>query len=351
VSLATLFHFYRSVSGASFDSYMKGIHDTDTGYVCYRIYALRTTLAAFYSFRIDSLETRLKGFQTERTKTIQKLKAATKYDSTLELIQKYGGTEAKPSKKKDGDGDAAGSKKGPQGLGGHDKERTPGRTNMAPPPTANILRRDGPISGPGTPQQHQTSTQLHPYGQGPGLSPQGPSPSPSRPVSVSEEFAPNAFGSAPPAQQMAGQYEGAPASHWYDRVLDLLLGEDETAPKNRIVLICKECRLVNGQAPPGTKSLAELGLWKCMACGTSNGEMDEGKKIVREVLEARQQESGVKRAPTSTGSEAGLPADSRDTDSSDVVDVGKEEEVDEEEKEEKEEKPTKLRRRRGKGKI
>ena len=71
---------------------------------------------------------------------------------------------------------------------------------------------------------------------------------------------------------------------WYDRLLDLMLGEDETVPKNRIVLICKSCRLVNGQAPPGTKSLAELGTWKCMSCGAMNGEMDEGRKIMREVL-------------------------------------------------------------------
>jgi hypothetical protein len=78
-----------------------------------------------------------------------------------------------------------------------------------------------------------------------------------------------------------------PESHWYDRILDTLLGEDETAAKNRIVLLCSRCRLVNGQAPPGTKSLSELGMWKCMACGASNGEMDEGKRIVQEVLGGR----------------------------------------------------------------
>jgi len=73
--------------------------------------------------------------------------------------------------------------------------------------------------------------------------------------------------------------------HWYDRVLDLLLGEDETAPKNRIILICQNCRLVNGQAPPGTKSLAELGKWKCFGCGELNGEEDEAVKAVQEMKE------------------------------------------------------------------
>jgi hypothetical protein len=73
--------------------------------------------------------------------------------------------------------------------------------------------------------------------------------------------------------------------HWYDRVLDLLLGEDETSPKNRIILICQNCRLVNGQAPPGTKSLAELGKWKCFGCGKLNGEEDEAVKAVQEMKE------------------------------------------------------------------
>ena len=73
--------------------------------------------------------------------------------------------------------------------------------------------------------------------------------------------------------------------HWYDRVLDLLLGEDETSPKNRIILICQKCRLVNGQAPPGTKSLAELGKWKCFGCGEVNGEEDEAVEAVEEMKE------------------------------------------------------------------
>jgi hypothetical protein len=79
-----------------------------------------------------------------------------------------------------------------------------------------------------------------------------------------------------------------PETHWYDRIFDALLGEDEAAPKNRIVLICQSCRLVNGQAPPGSRTLADVGLWRCMACGANNGELeDEGRRIVREVLDGR----------------------------------------------------------------
>lgn len=92
------------------------------------------------------------------------------------------------------------------------------------------------------------------------------------------------------------------------------MGEDETAPKNRIVLICKKCRLVNGQAPPGVRNVAELGAWKCMGCGTTNGEMDEGKKIIQEVLSS-------KAAPR----EESRSTDERETDrSSDIVKVEEE---------------------------
>ncbi|KAF7586489.1 hypothetical protein BBP40_008790, partial [Aspergillus hancockii] len=84
-------------------------------------------------------------------------------------------------------------------------------------------------------------------------------------------FAPNAFSGAP-------QY--IEQSHWYDRLLDVLLGEDETQPKNRTVLICHSCRLVNGQAPPGIKSLEELGRWRCGSCGAWNGVESEAKKVL-----------------------------------------------------------------------
>ncbi|KAK2672964.1 hypothetical protein RAB80_010507 [Fusarium oxysporum f. sp. vasinfectum] len=209
------------------------------------IYVTRTTLAAYYNFRIESLSARLKDHQSERAKTIQKLKDATKYDSTMELIEKYGGADGKSKgKKKDGEqnADDTPNKQRPNGP----PQGAPGRTRMPPPPTANIQRPHSPMPAP-------------------------------NPMEPSAEFAPNT---------------GPPESHWYDRIFDVLLGEDETAPKNRIVLICKSCRLVNGQAPPGTKTLSEVGQWRCMSCGALNGEIDEGKRIMNEVLDA------AKDAPT-----------------------------------------------------
>ncbi|KAK8005541.1 hypothetical protein PG990_011578 [Apiospora arundinis] len=246
------------------------------------IYVMRTLTHAYFTMRIETLEARLKDQQSERATTIQKLKDATKYDSTQELLEKYGGEKPKRNVPTHGDDDTNKNAK----AGGNKPNRRsslgpngpPTRTNFAPPATANIQR---PPSAQGTP----TSIRH------PNLIPLPPSRPSSSHISpqrhqqqreFSEEFAPNADDLP---HTPYPQYDFNPNTHrWYDRILDLMLGEDETAPKNRIVLICQNCRLVNGQAPPGTKALADIGLWKCMSCGSMNGEMDEGKKIMREVL-------------------------------------------------------------------
>lgn len=65
---------------------------------------------------------------------------------------------------------------------------------------------------------------------------------------------------------------------WYDRLLDVLIGEDETSAKARLALICSSCKMVNGLAPPGTKSLSEVGRWGCARCGAMNGKDSPKKK-------------------------------------------------------------------------
>ena len=92
-------------------------------------------------------------------------------------------------------------------------------------------------------------------------------------------FAPNAFSDLPP--QTSTTYQQTP--NWYDRILDVLLGDDETAAKNRLVLLCSKCRLVNGQAPPGIRTLEDLGRWRCSGCGSWNGVESEAAKVVKEM--------------------------------------------------------------------
>jgi hypothetical protein len=241
------------------------------------MYLIRAGISAYYTYRIDTVTQRLEDQQAERTKTIDKLKAATKYDSTQELLEKYGGATPKPKKQA-----APKTQKAPQAQ--------PQRVPRGPPATANIPRINQTPSQPSTPQAstpqpiHRIQTPLQHIQASPIVA---------RQLTGQAEFAPNAF-STPP-QYAQGSEQGGEA-HWYDRVLDLLMGEDETSPKNRVVLICQNCRLVNGQAPPGTKSLADLGKWRCFGCGAMNGEEDEAAKVVKEIkerIETREQDDPI----------------------------------------------------------
>ncbi|KAK9474518.1 uncharacterized protein V1510DRAFT_411256 [Dipodascopsis tothii] len=62
-------------------------------------------------------------------------------------------------------------------------------------------------------------------------------------------------------------HDGPP--RWYDRLLDALVGEDETSPKNRYALICSNCRAHNGLAPPGCTDPGEV-RYMCPVCGQWN---------------------------------------------------------------------------------
>ncbi|CZR70067.1 uncharacterized protein PAC_19968 [Phialocephala subalpina] len=238
------------------------------------IYLIRAAITVYYDYRTDSITSRLEEQQAERTKTIEKLKTATKYDSTQVLLEKYGG--APPKKPK-----TPAAPKAPKAP------KQTGRMSMGPPPpTANIGRPEHIPSQPSTPQ---TIMRQPPP---PQMLPSPVSPQ-QQPIA---EFAPNAF-SAPPQYAQGGDVNAG--GNWYDRILDLLMGEDETSPKNRVALICQNCRLVNGQAPPGTRTLAELGKWRCFGCGSMNGEEDEAAKVVKEIRERieTQEEPGSPASP------------------------------------------------------
>ncbi|KAL2849897.1 hypothetical protein BJY01DRAFT_245695 [Aspergillus pseudoustus] len=228
------------------------------------IYVVRAGGAMYYEYRINNTQRYLDNLNKQRDETIEKLKVATKYNSTQQLLEKYAGDSPKQR-----------SKSGEQKLKSEGKRKPSEsqqppvqRTGLPPPPTANIHRpptQPPPLPeqlppSPYPPQQQQLPPNTPPQSGPPGIDEPG--------------FAPNAF----PAPQQYIEH-----SRWYDRLLDVLLGEDETQPKNRIVLICSSCRLVNGQAPPGVKSLEELGRWRCGGCGAWNGEESATKKVLADI--------------------------------------------------------------------
>lgn len=259
------------------------------------IYAVRTLGARIFDYRISRIQRRLNDYNKQRDETIEKLKVATKYNSTQQLLEKYGGESPKQSPSpKTGAG---------PGPGPDDKRKQVipsqpvARTGLPPPPTANIRRppQDQPIAGPGPgpapsppPGYQETPQQLQSQQQFPlntSSSPPSPIPRPDEPG-----FAPNAFPSS-------GQYIEQP--HWYDRLLDVLLGEDEMQPRNRMAMICASCRLVNGQAPPGIKTPEELGRWRCGSCGAWNGVESETTKMLTSLRQ---------RAPGQGSWDAGRPS-------------------------------------------
>lgn len=285
------------------------------------IYLGRRLLVWFYDHRITSTENTLTDLTNERAETIEKLKTATKFYSTQSLLEKYGGGSEITEDDRRSVMSRKGSMAGPTGFEGMNGQQSL-RMRSHPGAGQGSVRGKFPqmhITPPGQPQTSQQQQQqqqqlqgvqaLH---QGRSASPAGVDPlsiSPSqqqvqdqlrsqqslRPITLPGQIVPGGTGSPQPSPTRttfsiphpptapayppapgAGDYLEPQTDHgshsWYDRLLDVLIGEDETAAKARYALICNSCRMVNGLAPPGTKSLTEIGRWGCARCGTMNGK-------------------------------------------------------------------------------
>lgn len=253
------------------------------------IYGVRTGLDAFFNYRVVHSQNHLNDLIKQRETAITKLKEATKYNSTQQLLEKYGGSPSKPAAPQPGKRKVSGTQ---------DRPAPPrvARTGIAPPPTANIPSRQ--------PQPLPPGVQTAPPQQQPSPPPPGLQQVRSEPQA---EFAPNAY--AAPHHPTTDFASNGP--RWFDRILDVVLGDDETQPKNRIVLICQKCRLVNGQAPPGTSSMEDLGPWRCMSCQTLNGQESEAKEMIQKIVGAdTTPKSPQRRATTLDGAdEEGISTD------------------------------------------
>ncbi|ERF76761.1 hypothetical protein EPUS_02300 [Endocarpon pusillum Z07020] len=225
------------------------------------VYGVRRILALYFDWQIARRQGHLDRLVAERDQKIAQLKKATRYDTTQELLNKYGGSMPRAQ---------SGAKQGTKRKVATPKPLEPPqqRTGLSPPPTANIPGRS-PQAGsrPSTPARQIPNANSPP----PSMTARSPlSTSTSYDLSPDEPgFAPNAFSLPPPPSSSA--YAPDQQHRWYDRILDVMLGEDETLAKNRLALICGNCRLVNGQAPPGIRSLEEIGRWRCGSCGAWNG--------------------------------------------------------------------------------
>ncbi|KAJ5577539.1 uncharacterized protein N7459_006503 [Penicillium hispanicum] len=306
------------------------------------IYAVRTIAARLFDYRINRSQRGLDGLQKQRDETIEKLKVATKYNSTQQLLEKYGGESPKstPSPK-------AGKEKRKPAT--PSQQQPVARTGLPPPPTANIRRSpqgqspSGPGNQPPSPPPYHPPSQQQPFPNAPS----SPIPQPQlQPPTDEPGFAPNAFSNS-------GQYIEQP--HWYDRLLDVLLGEDEMQPRNRMAMICSSCRLVNGQAPPGIKTPEELGRWRCGSCGAWNGTESETTQILSSLREGAASTSADRSWEPVSNAEADLQSEGVDDavivgESEDEQSIDQESEVEETQSDRPEEsQPEPRRSKRGKG--
>lgn len=367
----------------------------------YRIYLGRQLFVWFYDRRITRSETALADLTSRRGDTIEKLKTATKFYSTQTLLEKYGGG----SEMTEDDRRSAMSRKG--SLAGFDGQQSLRMRNV------NNLSQ-GSVRGK-PPQMylsssgHQQPQAPQPQNPGQGAAPQQStssgeplslSPSqlqvqeqlrqqqnlrplslPGHPISsiISTQSSPTRTTFNIPAPPTAPAYAPPPgvidsleaetdnARSWYDRLLDILIGEDETSTKARYALICSNCRMVNGLAPPGTKSLSEVGRWGCGRCGTMNGKDIEVKRkkgpatvrkegdvkevkelIEREIAEEMLGKSVKKGSGRRRGSIKGWTKQIQELQAQQEGEEGEEEEEEEEGDEEEEEMQVLLEKNRGK---
>ncbi|KAF1814769.1 hypothetical protein P152DRAFT_455797 [Eremomyces bilateralis CBS 781.70] len=261
------------------------------------LFGLTWTVSYIFNYRISTTADQLEKLNHERETTIEMLKKVTNYNSTKQLLDKYSGEKPKPGPSQP---------KQPQ--------QTPpkhGRTRMPPPRTANIQRPQEVPAYVGTPPPPASPSDQLRRGPPPG-DPRMPTPTSleQQQLPIGEEFAPNAFN----VQQYTTTPRVFTEPRWYDRILDALLGEDETQAKNRLALICQTCRLVNGQAPPGVRRLEDVGRWRCHGCGASNGVENEATAILRDMGESVVKEEARAK---SADDEVGVRSSAEDTPSSD----------------------------------
>ncbi|KAF2167279.1 hypothetical protein M409DRAFT_54454 [Zasmidium cellare ATCC 36951] len=266
------------------------------------IYGVRTALDAYFNYRISNSQNHLNDLTKQREATIERLKTATKYNSTQQLLEKYGGS---PPRKRQPSPQPKAKRKSEGGQGTQGTPQQTGRTGFAPPPTANIPGRQSPPAPP--PPQGEPGSVPRPST---GLAPPQPAglmPPPDQ-SGPGEDFAPNAFSSPPrpsiPPIRQPSQY-ATEGPKWYDRILDVVLGEDETQAKNRIALICQSCKLVNGQAPPGARTLEDIGRWRCSSCHAWNGVESEEKRILQQMSQGGAESPTSPVAPFSAATDPG----------------------------------------------
>lgn len=293
---------------------------------------MRKLLDLYYNSRIGNTESKLDDLQKKQRDTVEKLKAATKFSTTQSIIEKYGGgyisTDADERKQLQG---------GPQTPPGHPNGSQP-RPRPQAPTTPQQIQQQLIQQQLMAQQRSAEKQQLSQPNANPNPVQKSAPSTPTLPVLNLPKT------TTRPSSQQHIQPEEATAPRWYDRLLDVLVGEDETSAKNRYALICGSCRMVNGLAPPGTMTLEEMEGWGCARCGAMNGRvMSRQSSMVSSRPSSGPSSRPSSRPSSSMGDELAPEIDSRKSKrakapvSNEKVRITRSKEVEEETEEESEE--------------
>ena len=211
------------------------------------MYGVRSGVTWWFTRQIDRETTQKEALKTRLEEKIEELKEKSDYYNTQQLLERYDSKALPRSTSEEKFHDPALSQ------------------SLQPKPSAEHIRHQPSLD---TLRQRGNSR--------PSLPPLPPPITPAsfvapKPQNI-PQFHPSAF-SPPPSPSLAPQEHRSKT--FLDRVLDLLVGEDENAADHRYALICRHCRAHNGLAPPGERG-EDVG-YLCGRCGGWNGP-DPNKK-------------------------------------------------------------------------
>lgn len=214
------------------------------------LYFLVRLLGGLYDWLLKSRQTKLSSLQERHKLKIEELKKITNFNTTSELLEKYG--DPNERKRKTANVIDKGTSSGAQGIPGNGNLKQ--RLNVNPG-TINVSK---PISEmkPGLQKQEQQQPLE-------GLQ-QKQQPSSSKPSDINNKRSPSSS-----HQEVQSQRS------FQDRLLDILVGSDYSETiESRYALICAGCFKHNGLASPGCTEPHKVP-YICPQCGLFNGEMQE----------------------------------------------------------------------------
>lgn len=238
-----VYSIYTVICFSSQERYKNPKHITALFGVPVIIYVVRYCVKSVFDYLMNSNSEYIKTLQAEQEKLIEDLKQKTNFYSTQALLDRFDGRVAHPPPRKK------------SGTGAPQVEEEDESIKKQPMVTPEGASTEFTFNSPVQDQ------------------PRTPSPNPN--PNLQQSNTPNQ--SQQLFQPQLQPVHAVPYQpQWYDRILDMIAGEDEYSPKTRYALICYNCHNHNGLAPPG--QLPEYTIYICPHCGKENGKPQKRKE-------------------------------------------------------------------------